>query len=196
MAPIEQCIFSLRRVKVLSNESLQVLRGRGDKAEKIGGWRLVRNTSYIIQGSVDHAATVCIPDALNSIETLEFLDFSGATAVDLWNRFCSMNRPGGSKPDLLKVIKDHIRSFEASEIENAGRGSDLTSRLGMTMEFDGRLRCPRWKNTRFEGGLKEWILLLIEMRYDLLLSLDEVIRFGNRQPMAKLHPSVFMVNIR
>ncbi|MCJ1381794.1 hypothetical protein MMC17_004905 [Xylographa soralifera] len=193
MAHIQECLWPLRKRKVLSAEAVHALRVRGDEAEKLGAYRTIWNTSYMLPGTVDRPYQVCIPHALNSVETLEFLGFDRPTAIDLWNRFCALTSVAAYPPPLIRVAKDHLCAFDAEAIE---KDSGWGRRMGLEMDFVFRLRHTAWAATRGKGGLKSWVIGLVDMRFRLLLCLDEVVRTGNRAEIASLHPAALMVCLR
>lgn len=100
---------SIASFKVLSEDSLQILRVRGDNPRLNNGYRAVSNASYSSAGSLDSEATVLIPDELESLETLKFFEFNDATTGRVWSRYCQNFAEDPNMADLLKLAKAQIK---------------------------------------------------------------------------------------
>ncbi|OBT60154.1 hypothetical protein VE03_10253, partial [Pseudogymnoascus sp. 23342-1-I1] len=66
---------------IISDGSLAILKSRGEATDLIDGVRKISNVSYMSRDSVDSQATVEIPDEIDSIKTLEFLELNAETAA-------------------------------------------------------------------------------------------------------------------
>lgn len=66
--------------KMLSEHSINVLRTRDDTSQLHHEFRALSNISYSSEDSFDSQATVQIPDELDSVETLRFLELNDVTA--------------------------------------------------------------------------------------------------------------------
>lgn len=175
---------SLRSVssshQILSDEALSVFRARGDAAAMVGSRRVVSNTSYMSEDSVDSEATIELPEFLYSVETLEFLEFDEPTALHIWREFLRISASAVPlETELLRVAKNHVRGFE-NVVGEDGDWTGTMRKMGLSGGFVSRLMAPEWTDMRCSGSLKEWVFELIITRYDFLQSLDQVMRGPSR----------------
>ncbi len=169
-------------IKVLSSPTIDILRARGEGIQH-GGYRTVSNTSYATAGSLDSEATVLIPDELDSLETLEFLEFDHTTAVMIWERFKNVRIQFPDWANVLSSAKSRVRGIAGHDItsENDEEWVDVMRQIGLTSDFQARIMTPHMRSMRLSGSLKDWLWHMFEMRYDFLLTLDDVLqaRSGN-----------------
>jgi len=94
--------------KVLSNEALEILRSRGDTATLNAGTRAVLNTSYTPGLSLDSRETVLIPDELDSIQTLRYLELNETAAATVWGQFLHRRERSPNRANVLSSAKTYI----------------------------------------------------------------------------------------
>ncbi|OBT60546.1 hypothetical protein VE03_10905, partial [Pseudogymnoascus sp. 23342-1-I1] len=75
---------------IISDGSLAILKSRGEATDLIDGVRKISNVSYMSRDSVDSQATVEIPDEIDSIKTLEFLELNAETAAVVYDKFLAL----------------------------------------------------------------------------------------------------------
>ncbi|MCJ1471627.1 hypothetical protein MMC13_000267 [Lambiella insularis] len=175
---------SLRSVssshKILSDEALSVFRARGDAAAMVGSRRVVSNTSYMSEESVDSQATIELPEFLYSVETLEFMEFDEPTAHHIWRDFLRISAAAMPlETELLRFAKDYVRGFE-DVVGEEGDWTGTIRRMGLSGGFASRLMDPEWMEMRCSGSLREWAYEMMIARYEFLQSLDEVMRGPSR----------------
>lgn len=166
---------SVRDWKVLSDNAIHVLRTRGDNPQLQNGYRAVSNTSYSPEDSV-YKATVLLPDYLHSFETLKFLELNDVTAQLLWDQFC---RDFDENPDWASVHK-LARRFITHVPGNAWAEEDdwlgAFEAMGLSRNFVARIMDDEFKDMRLSGSAKQWVLEMMEMRFEFLTTIDAVIQ--------------------
>lgn len=100
---------SLVSRKVLSDGALQVLRARGESPVLQDGFRVVSNTSYMSEDSTDSATTVQIPDHIESLETVKFLQFNDDAAGTIWQQFLEDMLTEPDRADLFYCARSYVR---------------------------------------------------------------------------------------
>jgi hypothetical protein len=163
--------------KVLSAPTINILRARGEGSQQ-GGYRAVSNTSYATADSLDSEATVLIPDELESLETLQFLEFNHTTAVIIWERLKNLQIEFPEWANVLASAKSHVRGIAGHDItsENDDEWVDVMRKIGLTSNFQARMMTSQMRSMRLSGSLKDWIWQMFEMRYEFLLTLDNVLQ--------------------
>ena len=111
---------STSSLKVLSEESLHILRVRGNDTTVRSGFHTVLNTSYCSESSVDSQATVYIPEELESIETLQFLEFVPGAASAIWNSLLQRRQ------NDLTVLTFSMRQRNTSQLARMQYGLMMT----------------------------------------------------------------------
>ena len=167
---------SMSVYKVLSNEALTVLAERGDGAVLRDGVRAVSNSSYATSSSLDSEATVLIPDELESVETLEFLELEHDTARTVYAQFRQRQSEFPHRASILRSAQRHLDSFEANPGLEDEDWIGAMNRIGLTKGFQARLMDPDYKDMRLSGSLKEWVSELFNTRYEFLNGLDAVVK--------------------
>ena len=164
-------------LKVLLAPTINILRARGEGIQH-GGYRAVSNTSYATADSLDSEATVLIPDELESLETLEFLEFNRTTAVIIWERFKNLQNQFPEWANVLASAKSYVRGIAGHDItsENDDKWVAVMRKIGLTSNFQARIMTSRMRSMRLSGSLKDWIWQMFEMRYEFLLTLDNVLQ--------------------
>lgn len=162
--------------KVLSEHSINVLRTRGDTSQLHHGFRAVSNTSYSSKDSFGSQATVQIPDELDSVETLRFLELNDATARRLWDRYCSDVAEFPQFADLFGLARRWIREATENAMWEGDDWVGIMQRMGLSNYFQARLMDESFKDIRLSGSVKEWTIEMMEIRYEFLMHLDNVIK--------------------
>lgn len=103
-------LASIASSKILSEESIQILRLRNDHSPVKHGFRSISNTSYMSEDSLDSQETVEIPEYLESLETFKFLEFNETTAQALWQLYCEILRDDPDRADFLEIARYHVRT--------------------------------------------------------------------------------------
>jgi hypothetical protein len=167
---------------VFSEESLIILRSRGDNPELVNNRRAVSNTSYISADSLDSQATVEIPDKLESVETLRFLEFTLFTANLIFSKFADSKSTDPDRAHILHSAKDHIRSISGDAIDcnDDAAWISMMQRIGLSSNYQSRIMDTDFSAMRRMASAKEWALEMVELRYEFLLQLDAVIKAPSR----------------
>ena len=162
-------------LKVFSEESLHILRVRGNDTTVRSGFHGVSNTSYASESSVDYQATVYIPEDLESIETLHFLEFVPDTASMIWNSLLLRRQKEPHRADNLNEAKKHISACE----DAIWVGDDwigTMEAMGLDKSFQARLMHPRFDDMRLSATLKDSVYDMLDMRFEFLSNLDDVVK--------------------
>lgn len=164
-------------LKVFSAPTIDILRERGEGVQH-GGCRAVSNTSYASADSLGSETTVLIPDELESLETLEFLEFNRTTAAIIWEQFKDLQNRFPEWADVLDSAKRHVRGIAGHDItsENDDVWVDVMRKIGLTSNFQARIMTSRMRSMRLSGSLKDWLWQMFEMRYEFLLTLDNILQ--------------------
>ncbi|MCJ1462980.1 hypothetical protein MMC07_001584 [Pseudocyphellaria aurata] len=177
--------------KILSDDSIMILKLRNDDSPIMNGFRSISNTSYMSEASLESQETVEIPEYLESLETFRFLEFNEATAQALWHLYCEMLRDDPDRCDLLKTAKRHITSTPG----DAGQGDDWVGhmdRVGLTKSYQARIMAPMAQEMREVASANEWAIQMVTMRFEFLQSLDDIIKTPSRgveRPVRRITPS-------
>lgn len=162
--------------KILSEESIQILKLKNDHSPIKDGFRNVSNTSYMSEDSLETQAMVEIPEFLESAETFEFLEFNEATAQSLWAHYSQMAIDYPDMFDMLQCAKYHVKNSPGDAVDEEDNWLGVMENLGLTRKFQDRLMAPEAKEMRSMASVKEWTIQMITMRYEFLESLDDVIK--------------------
>lgn len=181
-----------RRVLSLSTISQLDEQGQGTSVEN--GFRKVSNSSYMSASSLDSQATVLIPEYLDSLETVQFLEFQKPTAELLYARFQATDPDDERGPDLIRIITEHVNGTNGDAIaEDSDQvWIEVLTRMGMTANFRARVMTNEFRDMRDMGSAKEWVLYMIEMRWSFLNDLDSVVTtpaLGVEKKASHLDPS-------
>ncbi|KAH8807779.1 hypothetical protein F5884DRAFT_857346 [Xylogone sp. PMI_703] len=171
---------------VLSEPSLQILKIRGSNPVLVNGFRAVSNTSYLSEDSIDSQATVLIPDQLESVETLQFLEFDKSTAETLWDQFVEYKTEEPERANLFYFARNYILSIRGNCISEEDDWDELYQRMGLTHNFRVRVLDPAFKDMQLSASAKEWAVEMITLRYEFLNQLDHFIQ----APAGNLHRKV------
>ena len=166
---------SCSSLKVLSLQSIQILRARGEAGQH-EGYRAISNTSYVTANSLDSEATVLIPDELESLETLRFLELNETTAGIVWQQFLERQNEFPYRASILNSAKRYVNSIQGNAITDLDDWVEIMRRIGMSSNFQARIMKNDVMEMRLSGSLKQWIYEMMEIRYDFLLTLDSVIQ--------------------
>ena len=165
---------SASSLKVLSSASIELLRARGE-AQLSQGYRAVSNTSYTTASSLDSGATVFIPDELDSLETLCFLELNETTSATVWQQFLTRRAEFPDRADILNSAKRHVASIQGDAVTADDDWVGMMRRIGMSGSFQARVMGGD-QDMRLSGSLKEWITEMMNIRYDFLKALDHIIQ--------------------
>jgi hypothetical protein len=163
-------------VRVISAGSLALLLARGDAAQLENGYRKISNSSYMSLDSTDSQATVQIPEEINSINTLEFLELTPQIASQLFTRFTALKESDPERADILEVAKQHVESIAGNAFVENDDWCGLMQRIGVTQKFQIRIMDPAFKAWRLTSSAKDLILWMMDERFFFLLSLDNIIQ--------------------
>ena len=155
-------------------QSIEILRARGEAALS-EGYRAVSNTSYTTSSSLDSEATVFIPDELESIETLRFLELNEPTAAVVWQEFLIRRRELPHRANILSSAKRYLTSIGSDAVTASDDWVGTMRLIGMSSNFQSRIMSGD-EEMRLSGSLKQWITEMMEIRYDFLKTLDSVIQ--------------------
>ncbi|MCJ1388843.1 hypothetical protein MMC18_001693 [Xylographa bjoerkii] len=140
-------------LRVLSETSLAILRTRGEPAELKNGIRMVSNSSYMTNSSTDSEATTYIPEYLESLETLHFLELNKQTADIVRELYLDDARNPPERASTLRSARRYVESVPANAID------DDDDQWWSAMQTIGEI-----------------IIDMFEMRYEFLGSLDDLIK--------------------
>lgn len=171
----------------LSEQSIQILRSRGDDCPLQNGFRYVKNTSYLSQASIDSQATVAIPNELESVETLQFLELCPEAAQFVFNNFLLQKAQFPDRADILSSAIDHVESIQGDAFSEADDDwIDVMNRIGMTSKYQIRVMDPDFSDMRLNGSAKHWIMEMMKMRFEFLDNFDKVIKNHGKGPNRKV----------
>lgn len=164
--------------KVFSDDTIALLNARGDNATLVNGYRSVLNTSYMSVGSSDSEATVMIPDTIESVETLEFLEFRPEVAqriYDDYQRSCN-NNP--ERADIFYSARDSVNSIQGDAFNENDDWAGIIDRIGMSTDFKRRIMDPdpNFTRMRLTGNAKGWIIEAMTMRMEFLKSFNSLVK--------------------
>ncbi|KAI9834846.1 MAG: hypothetical protein M1819_002754 [Sarea resinae] len=166
--------------KVLSASTIRILQARGDEARLVNGSRMISNSSYMPPGSIDYSrpAHVIIPDELNSIETLQFLELDNPTAQKIWNMYCDDLIHLPQHADILLSAKQYITRVSGNTlISNDERHWRRTMKqMGLSADYQNRIMAGEHTGIRLKTGLQGSVFGMMDTRFGLLCSLNKIIR--------------------
>jgi hypothetical protein len=127
----------------------------------------------------DEYQEVEIPAVIESIETLEFIGFTYATARILWESLVK-NRSGSSQFDLdfLGIVTYYLDNVEGvpdcTSQDDDWHGA--MTKIGINDELQRAIMHPVGTRYRFTASMKFWVRDAVESRFESLLSLDQRLR--------------------
>lgn len=185
---------SSSNLRILSDQALEILRLRGDNAQLKDGARAVSNTSYFTSDSLDSQATVIIPEVLDSVETLRFLEFNATTAETIWSDYEQRRQEFPHRADILNSARRHLEKSSENPLWEHDDWNGAMQRLGLSSNFQSRIMDPEFADMRLSGSLKYWIVQMLEDRYHFLLTLDDVIKEPPTKTLGKKTSSLGLDN--
>lgn len=162
--------------RTISDEGLLILRARGDSASVSEGFRTISASSYSPPGSVMEEVTVVIPDHLESIETLLFLELNQKTAERVWKFYIDDLEQRPDRAHLLKSAVDYVWGVSDDTIDGEDNWDTMFESIGLTKDFKDRVMAPEWKEMRLMDGVKQMTVDMMDGRYRFLESLDSLIK--------------------
>lgn len=177
--------------KILSEESIHILKLRNDHSPVKDGFRSISNTSYMSEDSLDSQETVEIPEYLESLETFKFLEFNETTAQALWQLYCQILEDDPDRADFLKTAKYHVRTTPGDAGQEGDDWVGHMDQIGLTRNFQARLMAPEAQEMREMASANEWAILMMTMRYEFLEDLDTIIKTpskGVKRPTSRITP--------
>lgn len=128
------------------------------------------------QASREHTLTdsFWIPELLESIETLEYLGFTGARAREVWTTY----RAQLQDEDLAWGFFDHaLDQAEPHDVEDAHCASDdwadCMTKIGIDAHVQKAILLPEFSDLRYTASCKFWIKDTMKLRWSSLITLDE-----------------------
>ncbi|MCJ1236325.1 hypothetical protein MMC14_004306 [Varicellaria rhodocarpa] len=176
MSGSQSSLVSQYSLRLLSDDAIKILKTRGPDSVLRDGFRHVSNASYISDGSYDSEATVKIPEYLDSVETLEFLEFRREVAEMIFLNFQKAYEEHPSMSDFLGFICRYIRNYRNNAIGERDDWEHCLRSMGFIPSFPNRLLDLAFISIRFSRSAKEWAIMMIEMRYQFLSALDRVVK--------------------
>lgn len=169
---------------VLSQQALEVLRSRGDNANLSGGYRCISTTSYLSEFSFHSQEIVLIPETIESVETLCFLELRPEVAEKVYDQFQERKRTFPDRATILKSAKDYISATPADAIYEMDDWAGAIDHLGLTANFKARLLVSDYTHMRSLGTLKHWVLEMMDMRWEFLqtLSIEVIETASGKKP--------------
>ena len=164
--------------RVLSEVSLDILRTRGNDITVSNGTRKIYNTSYFPEGSLVSPTIVEIPEYLQSLETIHFMEFRGNTAETIYSDYLA-NRElfPGREHNVLKNAKRLVSyKYDRQGMQDSSNWVQNIFDLGLSSKFRERMMDPEYEDMRISRSLKEWVFELLDNRYGFLQTLDSVVR--------------------
>ena len=134
------------------------------------------NTSYTTAASLDSEATVLIPDELDSLETLQFLELNETTASMVWQQFLDRQMEFPHRASVLNSAKRYVASVQGNAITDDDDWVEIMERIGLSSNFQARIMRDDMKEMRLSGSLKHWIFEMMEIRYEFLKTLDRIVQ--------------------
>jgi len=170
-------------IKTLSEESLQILRRRGDDARLQNGFRYVRNSSYLSLDSRESPTTVAIPDELESVETFQFLELRPEAAQLAFDYFLQRKAQFPYWANILSAAKDHVMSIKGDADSKTDDWIAVMDRIGLTADYQNRVMDSNYNRMRLTGSAKHWAIEMMTMRFEFLSGLDDLIRTRDQNRM-------------
>jgi hypothetical protein len=135
---------------------------------------------------VDSQATVAIPDHLESIETLQFLELRTETAQLVWDQFNQTKSQFPERADIFYVARDHVLSVQGDAFSENDDWSSIMDRIGLTSNYQARVMDPAYNHMRLAGSAKHWAIEMMTMRMEFLYSIDNFIKAPAQGPNRKV----------
>ena len=132
------------------------------------------------EDSIDSEATVQIPDTIESLETVKFLQLNDDAAMTIWRQFLQDRLTDPDRADLFYSARSYVRSVAGDALYYRNYWIGVMQRIGMTSLFQQRIMDEEYAEMRLTGSCKEWILEMMVMRSEFLLNLDAVIKTPSR----------------
>jgi hypothetical protein len=126
---------SLLSQKVLSDGALQVLITRGESPVLRDGFRTVSNTSYMSEDSADSATTVQIPDQIDSLEAIKFLQFNDNAAKIIWQQYLEDVSTEPDRADLFYCARSYVRGTAGDALYYEDDWIGVMQRIGVASLF-------------------------------------------------------------
>ncbi|MCJ1402439.1 hypothetical protein MMC11_005659, partial [Xylographa trunciseda] len=121
--------------------------------------------------------TVNIPEYLESLATLHFLELNEQAADIAWELYLDDARNLPQRASTLRSARRYVESVPADAIEDDDdQWWSAMQAIGVTSNFGHRIMEERHRAMRLSSTLKETIIDMFEMRYEFLESLDDVIK--------------------
>jgi hypothetical protein len=128
------------------------------------------------EDSTDSATTVQIPDQIESLETVKFLQFNDDAAETIWQQFLEDMLTEPDRADLFYCARSYVRGVAGDALYCGDDWIGVMQRIGVTNLFQQRIMDEEFAEMRLTGSCKEWILEMIAMRSEFLQTLDAVIK--------------------
>jgi hypothetical protein len=128
------------------------------------------------EDSTESATTVQIPDHIESLETVKFLQFNDGAAEAIWQQFLEDMHEEPDRADLLYCARSYVRAVAGDALYSGDDWIGVMQRIGVTRLFQQRIMDEEFAEMRLSGSCKEWILEMVAMRSEFLLTLDAVIK--------------------
>jgi hypothetical protein len=121
------------------------------------------------EDSTDSATTVQIPDQIESLETVKFLQFNDDAAETIWQQFLEDMLTEPDRADLFYCARSYVRGVAGDALYYGDDWIGVMQRIGVTSLFQQRIMDEEFAEMRLTGSCKEWILEMIAMRSEFLL---------------------------
>ena len=162
--------------RTISDEGLLILRARGDSASVSNGFRTISAGNYSPPGSMMEDITVTIPDYLESVETLMFLELNQKSAERVWKLYTDELEQRPDRAHLLKSAVNYVWNVSDQIIDDEDNWDAMFESIGLTKDFRDRVMAPEWREMRLMDGVKQMTIDMMDGRYRFLEGLDSMIK--------------------
>ena len=165
--------------KVISSEASRWLSEIGEEIVVTRGWLRLR-TSEVSSSSSDSNATIDIPQALETAETLRFLGFTSTATEAIFNRF-EQACTDFPESTILDFAKGRVRSStDASTTEDDW--ASAIDRMGINTALRDQIIDQRFEDLRLTKSARFWVLDTVVAKYRFLEGLDMMVLGRKRNP--------------
>lgn len=159
--------------KTLSEKALAILRTRGENISVKEGFRTLSSGAYSPPGSLAEEDSFEVPDELESVPTLLFLELEPATAAKVWKNYSLWVKDFPHRASILEAAINWVNDVEGADAAtNDEEWEEAFEIIGVTKAFQERVLDPRWTHMRVLSTPKELTVEMFHLRFEFLEQLD------------------------
>ena len=107
------------------------------------------------EDSIESEVTVQIPDTIESLETVKFLQLNDDAAMTVWRQFLQDRLTDPDPADLFYSARSYVRSVAGDALYYRDDWIGVMQRIGMTSLFQQRTMGEENAEMRLTGSCKE-----------------------------------------